>query len=342
MAFPFVFHSNFETGDNSEWTSESDTGSLLDVIHYSTAAQDPAALVPYRGAYLLRNKLGDTNDHTLTSTTITIADGVTNYFRWYMGLSSDFRFTADDTFNIFELQQAGGTVEISCGMRVTNSSQLIEIGIGDGTAPTSFAPWPALRKHVCVELLATISTTGSGVVTLYLDGAQVVTLTNQTHAAAIGKGVLGSQDTLATTLGTIYYSEFIQDDARLYPYRERFPFSYTVLKSGHVFIGPGFIEAVVLPTITAGDESLCLYDTDTGNRNDASAVVELYSYSQSSATGPLYFERGCYAYLQGTNPKGLIYITKSNEKLGVKGPMLYSDWGLRYFGVNRKARPQNV
>jgi hypothetical protein len=341
MAFPVTFAENFEGGTTGGFDSESDTGSLLDVVHYSSIASDVNSLMPYRGAYVLRNKLGDTNDHTLTEGSIDIADTGTAYFCWYMGLSKDFRFTADDTFNIFELQQTGGTVESSVGMRVTNSSQAIEIGIGDGTAPTSFAPWPGRGQWVCVELLATISTGGAGVLTLYLDGVQVLTLTGLTNAAAVDKGVLGSQDTLATTLGAIYYDQFVMDDGRIYPFRERFPFSRHLTKSSHVFVGPGWIEAAQLAVVSSGDENLILYDTDTANVNSA-PVVELVSGAQTSASGPIWFQRGCYAYLSGTDPRGYVFMTRSNEKLGVKGPIYYSNWGARYYGQLRKSRPGNV
>ena len=342
MAYPFIFHSNFEAGSNAEWDSESDTGSLLDFPHYSVLAKDSNSLMPYHGAYCMRNALGDTNDHVVVEGDIDIADAGTSYFRWYMGLSKDFRFTADDTFNVFELQQAGGTTEISVGFRVTNSSQLIEFGIGDGTAPTSFTQWPGLQKWVCVELLATISTGGAGVVTLFLDGVQTNTLTSQTHAAAVGRGVLGSQDTLATTLGTIYYDEFVQDDARIYPFRERFPSSYLIQKTGHLFVGPGYIDGAVLTKKSNNDETLVLYDTDTANSLDTTSVADLGATAQTSVSGPLYFERGCYAVLGGTSPKATVYIMKGNERPGIKGPRFYSNWGLRWYGNNRNPRPQNV
>lgn len=342
MAFPWIFESNFEAGTNAEWTSESDTGALLDFPHYKVTASDPNSLMPYRGAYCMRNKLGDTNDHTVTQGSIDIADAGTAYFRWYMGLSKDFRFTANDTFNVFELQQAGGTTEVSVGFRVTNSTQLIEIGIGDGTAPTSFTQWPALGKWVCVELLATISTVGAGVVTLFLDGTQVVSLTSQTHAAAVGQGVLGSQDTLSTTLGTIYYDQFVMDDARIYPFREQFPSAFHLTKTSHVFIGPGHIDGATLPVISGNNETLILYDTDSANTNDAAPVVDLSAVGQTSESGPVWFERGCYAVLGGTNPRGLVYLTRSNEKFGVKGPMFYSSWGLRWYGNHRNERRINA
>lgn len=342
MAFPFLIHSNFEAGTNAEWSSESDTGSLLDFPHYSVVAKDPNSMMPYRGAYVMRNVLGDTNDHTVTHTSIDIADAGTAYFRWYMALSKDFRFTADDTFNVFELQQAGGTTEISVGMRVTNATQLIEIGIGDGTAPTSFVQWPGRGKWVCVELLATVSTIGSGVVTLFLDGAQVATLTSQTHAAAVGQGVLGSQDTLATTLGTIYYDDFIMDDTRIYPDHERFPHEVQVLKNGHIFVGPGYIDGAALLTLAASNESLILYDTDTATTNDATPTIELLATAQTSTSGPVYFQRGCYAVVGGTNPRALVFLLENTQKPGVRGPKFYSRWGMRYYGNLRNQRPQNV
>jgi len=342
MAFPFIFQENFESGTKGGFDTVTDTGSLLDFPHYSVLAKDPQGLMPYRGAYCVRNVLGDTNDHTLTEPDIDIADAGTAYFRWYMGLSKDFRFTADDVFNVFELQQAGGTIEASVGFRVTNSTQLIEIGIGDGTAPTSYTQWPAKGQWVCVELLATISTGGAGVITLFLDGTQVVTLTGQTHAAAIGQGVLGSQNTLATTLGAIYYDDFTMDDGRLYPYRERFPTAAQILKSQHVFIGPGYIDGAALLTLAGTDEKLILYDTDTATTNDASMVTELFATVQTSVSGPLYFERGCYAVLSGTNPRAIVYITKSSEKPGIHGPRFYSNWGLRWYGNHRTARPNNI
>lgn len=342
MAYPYIFHSNWEAGTAAEWDSESDTGSLLDFPHYSVLAQDPNSLMPYRGAYIMRNVLGDTNDHVVVEGDIDIADAGTSYFRWYMGLSKDFRFTADATFNVFELQQVGGTVESSVGFRVTNSTQLIEFGIGDGTAPTSFVQWPGKGKWVCVELRATISTVGAGVLTLFLDGVQVATLTTLTNAAAVGRGVLGSQDTVATTLGTIYYDQFVQDDGRIYPFREQYPSVVQVLKTSHIFVGPGYLDGAALSKISSNDESLILYDTDTATGNDATPVANLLGASQTSVSGPLYFERGCYAVLGGTEPKALIYIMKSNEKPGVKGPMYYSNWGVRCYGNHRTSRPQNV
>lgn len=343
MAHPYIFIENFESGTKGDFDTETDTGSKLDYPHYTDLARVDTMPAPYRGAYCARWDLttGDTNDHTLTEGDIDIADAGTAYFRWYMYVSNNFTATADDTFNFFELQQAGGTVEVSTGFRVTAATNVLEIGIGDGTAPSSFASFPRGR-WVCVELAATISTGGSGAVTLYLDGTSVVALTSQTHAAAIGQGVLGTQDTLATTTGIILVSEFVMDDGRLYPYKLRFPVSVPVVKSGHIFVGRGTIDGAVLQTLTSGD-TLRLYDTDTANVTDElSFVTELSDSVHTSVAGPIYFERGCYATITAA-ARGEVYLTASSQTPGIVGPMNHwSDGAIRTYARQRRPRVQNV
>lgn len=339
MAFPYIFESNFEQGTNGEWDSETDTGSLLDFPHYASLAKDDAAPIPYRGAYCMRIDLsgGDTNDHTLTEGDIDIADAGTAYFRWYMWVSNNFTATADDVFSIFELQQAGGTVEQTVGMRITASSNLLEIGVGDGTAPSSYVPFQR-GKWVCVELLSTISTGGSGAMTLYLDGTSVIALTSLTQAAAVGQGVLGTQLTLATTTGKIYFDCFAMDDARLFPLGDRYPVHVPITKSTHVFIGPGAVDGAALTSQTAGN-TLILYDTDTAESTIQGAEVGRMVYGAlSGLEGPLFFKRGCYAALSGTNASGIVYLTQSSEKHGVYGPVYYSKGAIRRYASTRKEK----
>ena len=74
----------------------------------------------------MRIQMGDTNDHTLTEGDIDIADATTRSFRFYLYLSPNIVATADDTFNIFELQQTGGaTTEASLGLRITAGNPTI-------------------------------------------------------------------------------------------------------------------------------------------------------------------------------------------------------------------------
>ena len=336
MAFPFLFASNWESGTNAEWDTETDTGSLLDFPHYSTLANIPGAPAPFRGAYCMRINCGDTNDHTLTEGDIDIADAGTAYFRWYMFVHKDFTATANDVFNIFELQQAGGTVEMSVSMQITASTNLLEIGFGDGTAQSSFVTWPARGKWICVELLATVSTGGSGVATLFLDGTQVQTATTLTQAAAVGQGVLGTQNTLSTTTGMLFFDQFVMDDARIYPISVRFPHEVLLTKSSHVFVGQGTVENVSLMSGAATDNIVSLFDTDVANTNDASNVrVELKNTANSElvdpAGTPAHFQRGCYVSLSGTNPRALVKVGNAQGYWG--------DGRIKQHGANRKAAP---
>lgn len=340
MAFPFVFESNFEQGTAAEWDTETDTGSLLDFPHYATLGKNPAAPVPYRGAYCMRIQCGDTNDHTLTEGDIDIADAGTAYFRWYMYVSSNFTATADDVFSIFELQQAGGTVEQTVGMRITAATNLLEIGVGDGTAPSSYVPF-SRGRWTCVELLSTISTGGSGAMTLFIDGTSAIALSSLTQAAAVGQGVLGTQLTLATTTGTIYFDCFAMDDARLFPYGDRFPAQVNVTKSGHIFIGPGVVDGTALTSVTSGN-TMTLYDTDTAETTiQGVPVASMRIGGISGVSGPLFFKRGCYAELSGTNPSGVVYLTQSSEKPGTFGPVYYSHGMIKHYAHVRKAKLQH-
>ena len=63
MAFPFLSEANFEDGTKGHFDSETDTGSRLDIAHYSTLAKIPGLAMPWRGAYAVRVNLAtSTND----------------------------------------------------------------------------------------------------------------------------------------------------------------------------------------------------------------------------------------------------------------------------------------
>lgn len=341
MAFPYNFQSNFEGGVLTEW--DSTTGSFISAPHYSKLAGIPGMPAPYKGAFCMMVDLrgGTTADQTVTEADIAIADAATRYFRFAIYPGPNFTATADDVFNIFELQQTGGTVEMSLGMRVTAATNLLEIGVGDGTAPSSYVGIQRGRWTI-VELEATVSTGGSGTMTLYLDGAQKIALTTLTQAAAVGKGVFGTQDTLATTTGILLFDDFLMDDARLYPPNERFPSTVRVTKTRHIFVGPGWIESA---TILATNAQMTIYDSDSaGSLDGQSAVITLDTGGNKfvSNDSPTYFERGCYVVLAGTNPFGEVKLVRSGGDRGVFGPVCNNDANIRNHGFKRKPRILNV
>lgn len=316
MAFPYIFSDAFDTGDFSRWdVVESDTGSKLDVPHYATLAAIPGAPVPYRGAYCMRVDLttGDANDHTVGDGDMNIADGSTAWVRFALFISTSFAATTDDTFNIFEFQQDGGTVEASVGLRITASTDLMEIGVGDGAAPTSFASISKGAWHV-IEVRMLVSTSDVGTLTLFVDGAQHVALTGLDHAAAVGAGVLGTQDQLSTTTGLIYFDEFAFDDTRLAVTR-RFDLSRLIANPACLFVGAGEVDQVHILDGGSGDVTLELYDAD----QYTSSMTPLWRYRATTANAPVdphndshvRFSKGCYAVLGGTLPGAVVQIGKA-------------------------------
>jgi len=335
MAFPWILESNFELGTNAEWTSSSDTGSKMDFPHFSTLSRYAGLPAPFRGAYVCRVQMGDTNDHTLISTSMTIADTATAYTRFYFYLGKDVVATADDTMNIFELQGTANAVENAIGLRFTASSGLIEIGVGK-TAPTVFGPGLTLGRWYCVELTSVIQTGGTGTGTLFIDGTQVAQVTTLTNTAVL-RGVLGTQDTLSTTTGTVLYDQFIFDDARIYAISQRWSLSPLLTKSCHVFVGPGRINAARLMAGAATDCVLSIFDTDNGVVLDASkCVLELKNTANSQMVAsvndsPIIVQRGCYVQLSGTNPRAHLDI----KPMGAFG----GDGSIRTYGSKRTPQP---
>lgn len=342
MAFPFILESNFDLGTNAEWTSESDTGSALDFPHYSELARVPGMPAPYKGSYCMRVALvADTNAHVVISTAGDIADQATASARWYMYVSSDFTATADDVFSIFELTQAaGGTTETTVGMRITAATNKLEIGIGDGTAPSSYATNDFPRgRWVCVECTVKISTTGVGTATLYVDGVSVVALTTLTNAAAVGDCLLGIKNQLSTTSGTILFDQFVFDDLRIGFESPSQRWSRNVLctKSRQAFVGHGVVENAALYAGAATDGVLQLWDTDVGDLTDYSRmVIEIKNTANSESVDaagvPLSFRRGCYVSLSGTTPRAQLTIC----------PTVWGSDGLvRSFGTRRQPERGN-
>ncbi len=350
MAFPYIFESNFETLDGSEWevggSAVEDDGAGVNVTfpHYTELATvaGKGPMAPFRGAGCMKVELqGGTAEATVTSdnvaTTVDTATAV--YFRFYFMLCDDFAFTADDVINIFEIRQSeNGTVEAAISLDLDNDDGSLTIGANALTAATSFGSTQVSKNQWhCVELQVTPSTGSDAVTTLWLDGAQQTTETNGDWAASGAAITLGVKNELATTTGTILFDEFVADDARLHPIQTRYPYVYQVTKSTHVFVGPGALDSAALMEVD-GNMTLKLWDSDRGAPPDAYSrlVVELgpggYANVDSGEHAVLEFHRGCYAELGGTNPRATLVLAKDTAK----GPRYYSTAGVRNYAHIRK------
>ena len=329
MAFPWIFHSNFEQGNSAEWDSETDTANQMDFPHVSDLAKTPwPTAVPYSGAYCMRCTLaGGTADAFLVEGDLDVADNTLRHISFKMWFDPDFIGTADDVVNVLELK-ASSTVEATFGFRVVAASNVINLGIGE-TAPTSFSGEAIERgRWYTVELEVEVdeSTEDDGTIDLYVtkEDKRVSTGIAATQVAsldqgAVTTGVFGIQDHLATTLGTILFDEFKLDDARIYAEETRPISRYDniLTKSGHAFIGAGRIDDVVLMPGAAADGVLTVYDTNAANTLDASNIVgEVKNVTNSESVNlpntPIYVKRGAYVTLTGTTPRGQLRFSNNN------------------------------
>ena len=336
MAFPWIFDENFELGTRGGFDSATGAPTFP---HYSVLAGIPniGPATPYRGAFCMSSIVG-TTDNTITEGDIDIADTVTRFSSFYMYVSNNFTGTANDTLAVYEVQSAGGVIENSVGLRITATGNLLDIGVGN-VAPTVFAPFSRGVWHH-VELQTLVSTAGVGTATLFLDGVNVAAVTLITNIA-VTQGVLGTQDVLSTTSGTVLFDRFIFDDAQVFPDKIRFPTSVTITRNQHVFVGPGWIDSA---SLLSASGTLVLHDTDTANTDNAEAVVDIDSTRGRIAyDGGAEFKRGCWA-VPATNLRAEVKLyTGRDWSTGKYGPIAYgSNGAIRSYGARRRPRPRNV
>jgi hypothetical protein len=323
VGFPYIFEEDFEGGTKGGFDTETDTGSQLDYPSYRTLASTAnRQAAPYRGSHCMRIVHGAvTTAATLTEGDVDIALGATRYVRFYLQIPSDFSFTATDTFPILELQGAADAVQIVVGLLANATTGLVNIGIGN-SVPTAF--WAVgLRIGVwyCVEVEIVLDSGAGndGTAALYVSAEDESTSTTSLgtglatmNQIAVTHAVLGTQDTLATTTGTLLFDEFAFDDARLHNLR-RWDTSRRMTKSGHAVVGPGKVS-VSLAAGGAADNVLRIYDTDTADTNQP----RLYELRNSAADETvesrrdIYVRKGAYIELSGTNPQAFVEIQEAN------------------------------
>ncbi len=340
MAFPYIFHSNFEAGSNAEWDSESDSDSVISYPHYSALAMLPWSMAaPYSGAYCMQIKpAGGSADSTLTEADINISNSTTNYFRFDLYFGTDFAATVTDTIVLLELEGSGNAVTVALGCTITASSG--DIVMACGSAASSATPSTdgslVIQRNAwhTIEMTIALDTGSSGTIDIFVtkdgDVAQTtadIALTGQTHIA-VTDGIFGLQDHETTTTGTILLDNFIHDDGRIYP-DKRFSRNPEITKSFHAFIGPGSIDGAALLS-SAGSNVMKLWDTDVADTNQ-DFKVELDQDRNTSFTGPLHFQKGCYVSLAGTSPRGQV-VFQGNSAGGHVAPLHHSPATIRRLG----------
>ncbi len=341
MAFPYIFHSNFEAGTNAEWDTESDSDGVITYPHYSALAGIPwSRAAPFSGAYCMQIKpAGGSADSTLAEADINIASGITNYFRFDLYFGNDFAATADDTFVLLELLGTGPATVVSLGCTITATSGNIVMAAGSATTGATPSTDGSLiiqrNTWYTIEMKVLIHLTNAGTVDVFItkdgDVAQTtadIALSSQDHIA-VEDGLFGLQDHETTTTGTILLDNFIQDDTgRIFP-DKRFSRNPEITKSFHAFIGPGSIDGAALLS-SSGSNVMKLWDTDVADTNQ-DFKVELDQDRNTSFTGPLFFQKGCYVSLAGTSPRGQV-VFQGNSTEGHVAPLHHSPATMRRWG----------
>jgi len=334
MTLPYTYNVSFDQGGKGAFDTETDVSGALDFPHYTDLARVPNGASPYRGAYCMRIAApGNNADHILTEGDINITAGSTAWIRFALFISDNFAATADDIFNIFELQ-ASSTVETAISLQITAATDLVEIGIGE-TEASAFNS--TLRKNVwhVIELSATIDagTTNNGTSTLYVNGNAVQTLSSL-NQGAITDGVLGTRGTLATTdAGFLLFDEFVFNTVRAsIPYR--WVETRQIQTSSFVFVGPGTVTSVKTIDGGSGDVTVELIDADTyGITNEPvwSGGTSAADTDTTEQDLDLKFRRGCLAVVGGTSPVVLVTM----KKMTAWG----SDGAVRNYALNRTPKP---
>lgn len=339
MAFPFLSECKFEDGTKGHFDTETDTETRLDIPHYSTLAAKPGLSMPWRGAYCMRVNLA--NDGTPadaylqeTGSWDTAASG-TIFFRFMFWVSPDIAMTDADEFAIFQLWSSTNTVEGGAYINYTTANGL-RLGIGE-TSASSFTQLTTGVWH-CLELKYVIDSGvgNDGTLDAWLDNAaltQVATLDQD----AITSGVIGvlSQDA-GTTAGTVLFDYIIADDARLGVVVDRRKESVYLTQTEHAFVGPGEITGISLQAGAATDNTVTIYDTDTGFTTDTTNIVYTGGAAVASTTVDLLLnesicvKRGAYVVLAGTNPRANVRFS---------GKHSLSDGGMRTYAAKRIQGP---
>ena len=151
-----------------------------------------------------------------------------------------------------------------------------------------------------------------GTLDLFIEDANVVSLATLDNAAAIGSGSLGTQDTLATTTGTILFDDFVFDDGQIFRDKRRFPGTNLHMNhvNDHPIVGATKFSAAV--TSTGGDAILTLYDTDGIPTNLTPFVTISSSASPEFVPGHDIFEvqYGVYAVMSGTAAQAFFSVVR--------------------------------
>jgi len=334
VAFPYIYETNFETGDESEWTGTgSDANGVLAVEHYSELFRRPGLAMPFRGAYCLRTNLvgAASTQYVAEDTGFDITAGNEIFVAFNLFISSDLVMATTNEFNVMQLND---TAEFAVGINFTTANG-VRIGVGEtGPASATLTPFTLGQWHT-VETQFHLDAGGGddGLINWWFDGTAMTGVTGLDQAAiTLGRvGAIGVD--AGTTAGNILVDRVIVDDARIHP-APRFPETIEITKTGHIFVGPGTIDAATLLSGAGTDCVLQIYDTDEAEIEEWKTKTLLKNTANNevvdSAHMPVNINRGAYCVLSGSNPRALVKTATLSAYA--------SDGAIRTYAQNRVPR----
>lgn len=348
MAWPFTYEENVEEGDSGQFDLEVDTGSQLDIVHFSELAR--FGLTPDFGAYCIRLQPTATSDAVLIETGgLDITDGSTLYVRYTILFAEDLAATVQDTIHTLDMWNGTNATFASGFIIATDGTITFAHG---STTPSQSGGSPEAERGVwyTVEHQMNVATAGAWTIDTWItkegDAAPptdtpTLTQVSGSNNTAVVQGQYGQKNALTTTSGTYLLGTIVSDTARIWPVIDRWTEQFTVTQSGHAFVGPGTIENISLMSgDTAADNEVKVWDTDEANTNDDSNVVlhlkntAVNEVVDPSGT-PVKVERGCYVELLENGSTVLSSDSSSPRALMSVSPRYYGSrsqvvrWGLR-------------
>lgn len=310
-SFPYDFQANFETGDDSEFTST--IGTQVSVKDYKYLARNRAWGMPFRGAYALFAELGVDTDSYVRSTSIAIGSGGNEHSRFMFYIGDDVEATTTTEVILYTMEPAVAAV----GVRIESGGD-IKFGIRSNTdAFTTSDIVLEKGKWYTAELHS--ATTNGNTCTARLKelGIELETV-NDVVTGAITEGRLGvigvGAGSLADVSGSIILDQLVHDVSRVYGVDERFPQRLLINDSQqHVFVGSGCIEDIQLLAGAGTDCVLEVYDTDEADTTMSNLVARVTNNTSGETVNyegrlPIRVSKGAYITLSGTDPQAVISI----------------------------------
>ena len=314
MAFPYLFHENFETGTLGGFSSESDDLGRLDF----PGQEDRLNISSYRGTHCMRITMSrDTLAAYVQHDTVfdMIPGDPTRYLRFYLYVGNDFIMTQGNSLKLVSIFSGGGTEleEVSIGISrsdVQLRTHNLAIWSPDDNEFIDGIPID-IGRWMCIQMTVShASTTGRCFLQQGDNTIQVGRMQFQpfTHFR------MGSMAQSPDCRGTLYFDEVIIDSDKLhepeYVDRSMLPYK-TVLyqKSGFLFTGPGEILSATL--IAGGTNNLVRFfnaDQQPFAFHTLKAVLKASSVeTRETVSGVGYFTHGCYLEMTGTGPQVLVH-----------------------------------